>query len=105
MTEPLDFNKVVSWLNTQWKGDKACPVCKHNDWAVGPRVLELREFHGGTFVVGSTLIQPLVVLTCQVCGHVLLFSASAVGLWPPAEKPAATAAPSVPTAPSPEDKP
>jgi len=86
MADEVDVNKVVSWLNAHWHGDTTCPVCRHNDWGVGTRLFEVREFHSGGLVVGFTMIQPLVLITCRVCGHVLLFNAAATGAWSPHTK-------------------
>ena len=96
MADEVDMTKVVSWLNTHWHGDTTCPVCRHNDWAINPRLFEVREFHGGGLVIGFTMMQPLVLISCRECGHILLFNAARIGAWPPPTKPATKADPPVP---------
>jgi rubrerythrin len=58
-----------------------CPVCGQGHIAVSDRLFELREFEGGNLIVGggSSLI-PLIVLTCQNCGHVFFLNAIALGI-------------------------
>lgn len=82
MQPPLTAEKAVAWLNRNWKGSKQCPVCQNNDWNVGGKPIELREFHGGDLVVGSP-VYPVLLLTCKVCGNILLFNAIVAGLVVP----------------------
>jgi hypothetical protein len=105
MAGEVEMAKIASWLNTHWHGGTTCPICGHNDWGVNPKLFEMREFQGGGLVVGFTLIQPLVIISCRVCGHVLLFNAAVMGVWSPTTKPATKAEPPVPATPSPEDMP
>ena len=74
MDEKIDVEKVKEWLNKQWRGPKLCPVCNSNSWGIGERAVEVREFHGGSLVVGGK-IYPLITVTCGVCGYTLLFNA------------------------------
>lgn len=58
-----------------------CPICNQGHISVSDRLFELREFEGGNLIIGggSSLI-PLVVMTCQNCGHVFFLSAIALGI-------------------------
>lgn len=85
MDQKIEVEKVVDWLNRQWKGDKACPICKNNNWNIIEKPVELREFHGGGLVMGGP-VYPLISITCKVCGHTLLFNAIVAGLLVPEQK-------------------
>lgn len=66
-----------------------CPACQQRGTlSVMPTLMELREFHGGDFVVGGSPIVPLAVLTCNNCGNTILINALAVGLLDEQQKPA-----------------
>lgn len=77
----IDSNKVIEWLSQKWKSPTTCPICKSNNWNVSQRLIEVREFHGGSLVLGGP-VYPLVSVTCTVCGHTLLFNAVVAGLLP-----------------------
>ena len=77
--EQIDAQEFAAWLNSQWQGRKLCPICQNNNWALSEKPLELREFHGGGFLVGAPIV-PLASATCKVCGYTLLFNAIAAGL-------------------------
>jgi len=74
MPQKINLQIAADWLNKQWKGDKLCPICKNNDWAISENLIELRPFQGGTIVLGGGVF-PLLSVTCKVCGHTLLFNA------------------------------
>lgn len=80
---PEQFKKFSEWLNSLWKEPQKslCPICKSNNWIIGDRISELREFHMGTLVVGGNL-QPLITVMCDVCAYVMLFNALKLGLVP-----------------------
>ena len=75
----LDTEKAIASLDKHWKGDRNCPVCQKNSWVVGDELVEMRPFHGGALVTGGHLY-PLFAVTCDVCGHTLLFNAIVAGL-------------------------
>jgi hypothetical protein len=84
--------QIAKFLNEKWKGQKLCPVCQSNKWGVSDKPVELREFTPGAFVVGGP-VYPLVSVTCNVCGHTLLFNAIVMGVvdrdtTTPSEQPA-----------------
>jgi predicted nucleic-acid-binding Zn-ribbon protein len=79
MYEEIDIEKVADWLNEKWKGHKLCPICNNNNWGIGERPVEVREFHSGGLVVGGP-VYPLITVTCGVCGYTLLFNAVVTGL-------------------------
>lgn len=75
---PVDLNQ----LNSVMRGKiKACPLCHQSGTlSAMPTIMELREFRGGTFVIGDTPIVPLVVLTCNNCGNTILINAMTTGI-------------------------
>jgi len=89
MDQKIDVEKVVNWLNRQWQGAKVCPICKNNNWNISEKPVELREFHGGGFVVGGP-VYPLISIICKICGYTLLFNAIVAGLLAPEQKDAAS---------------
>lgn len=74
----VDRNKIADWLNTRWKGEKLCPICRSNNWSILDNVWESRKFQSGTLVVGGPVL-PLVAIMCNVCGYTHFFNAIAVG--------------------------
>jgi|GEM_PF-800813 len=75
-----DFReKVAAFLNQKWQGAKTCPICDSNDWEISDKPAELREFSRGGLSVGGP-VYPLVVLTCRVCAHTLLFNGIVLGV-------------------------
>jgi len=78
-------NEFMDWLNSKWEGLKKCPVCGQNSWNVSDRVFEMREFHGGSMVVGG-ILQPVIPVTCSNCGNTLYFNAMQAGIVKPQEK-------------------
>lgn len=51
-----------------------CPICEHCEWIPPDAIHEIRDFNFGHLKAGGTLV-PVVVMTCQKCGYVLLFNA------------------------------
>jgi predicted nucleic-acid-binding Zn-ribbon protein len=78
MDAAKNSEKLIAWLNKKWQGNKNCPICSQNNWAVGS-VLELREFNDGNLVVGGP-ITPVIPIICNNCGHTLMFNAIVSGI-------------------------
>lgn len=78
-----EIEKIASWLNKHWKGEKLCPICGNNNWNISQAVYELRTFHGGGLVVGGP-VYPVIGIVCMVCGHTLFFNAIKLGFVKPA---------------------
>jgi|GEM_PF-591601 len=85
MEQKITKEKIVEWLNRQWQGPKICPICRNNNWHIIENPVELREFHGGTLVVGGP-VYPLISVTCSICGYTLLFNAIVARLLIPEQK-------------------
>ncbi len=57
-----------------------CPVCKSDKLVVSDVVFEIREFKKGALVLGSSKIAPLISVTCENCGNIILFNAIKLGV-------------------------
>lgn len=73
----IDTKKVLAHLNKIRNTPKGCKFCGANDWAVIGKVFELREFQNKA--IGSPII-PVIPVTCNQCGNLLLFNAIAAKL-------------------------
>ena len=75
----LDPDQAIAWLDQHWKGTHKCPICTNDNWTVSDDLVEVGLFKGGALVVGGALF-PFMVVTCNTCGHTLLFNAIKAGL-------------------------
>jgi len=66
--------------------DRNCPICRSNDWSLSDKVFELREYAGGSLIIGSTPIFPVVALACTNCGYSHFFNAIVLGIVPQSDK-------------------
>lgn len=77
-----DFEEFVNSLNDKWQ-DRPCPMCNNRKWSVQNKVFELREFRGGSLVLGGTPIVPIIPITCENCGNTILINAIKSGIVKP----------------------
>ena len=70
---------LISFLNEKWQGS-TCPMWHVGKWAVQDKVFELREFRGGSLVLGGTPIIPIIPITCGNCGNTILINAITAGI-------------------------
>jgi predicted nucleic-acid-binding Zn-ribbon protein len=95
MNQTSNVQKIIEWINSKWQGEKTCPICKNNKWNISETLVEVREFHGGSIVIGGvSQVIPLIPITCVVCGYTIFFNAVLAGLVPvlqPQQKETATA--------------
>ena len=75
----LDSEKAIAWLDKHWQGKRPCPICTNYSWSIGDEMVEVRAFLGGSLSTGVP-VYPLTVVTCDTCGHTLLFNAKVAGL-------------------------
>ena len=83
--QKLDVAKAQDALRDLWK-DPRCPFSGHNQWTVARDYVELRPYFGGSMVVGGT-VYPGVMVVCNGCGYMALFSAVKLGLLAKEETP------------------
>jgi hypothetical protein len=65
-------DQAVSWLDEHWQGARKCPICGHQDWAVGELIYHQLVNYGGV-VVSYRIMVPVTCTTCfytwQFDGH------------------------------------
>jgi hypothetical protein len=72
---------LLARLDRVWTMLRSCSICNAEDWGVSDRLVELRGHRGGaTESDGPAPVVPLVAVTCNHCGHVVLFNAITLGL-------------------------
>lgn len=72
--------KMIKHLNQKW-GNKGCPMCGQNKWGVSDKLMELREFHGGSMVIGgNSSVQPVIPVNCGNCGYTVLVNGLLAGV-------------------------
>lgn len=72
------YSVDIDKLNTVLGGKvNVCPVCQaRGSLSVLPKVMELREYQGGSLVVGGqNAIAPVIVLMCSKCGNMIMLNA------------------------------
>lgn len=74
----MNTEKVLNHLREKW-GSKECAQCGANNWSVTDKVFELREFQGGSLIVGNSPIIPVVPVCCTNCGNTILVNAMVSG--------------------------
>lgn len=74
-------DKLVSWVEEKWLGEKECPICKVASWGISNTLFELKSYGAGVITVGGPLV-PLAVVTCSNCGYSITFNALRIGILP-----------------------
>jgi predicted nucleic-acid-binding Zn-ribbon protein len=74
-------SQSLAFLREKW-GDRSCPMCGANAWAVQDKVFQLNEFSSGNLVIGGPLV-PVVPVTCTNCGNTVLVNAIISGAVQP----------------------
>jgi len=72
--------KVDEWMSERWTQRK-CPDCGHSTWSIDMNIFEMREFLEGKInISGYGYLKPVLVLTCENCGHLKTFNAVKIGI-------------------------
>lgn len=72
-------DKTLEWLNEHWKIPRTCPVCRNSTWGVN-QTFELREYEGGSIVVGGGAeVFPVTPVVCKTCGYTFFMNALMTG--------------------------
>ena len=78
--------KLISKLNS-FGVPSQCPICKSGTWTVSDTIFELREFQGGSLVIGGNQgIYPVIPLTCSNCGNTYFLNPLMLGILEPPKK-------------------
>ncbi len=73
----VDGSKVLEFLKEKW-GGRTCPMCSKGPLAINPKTFQLTEFNEGSLVIGGPVF-PVIPVSCENCGHMILVSAIKVG--------------------------
>lgn len=61
--------------------EKVCPICEKARWFISEEIFEMREFEHGKMIIGKgSAVIPVISITCEECGYILLFNALTLGL-------------------------
>lgn len=80
-----DQEALINALRDKFpNGSPTCILC-HSQISWDTTIFELREYNKGTLVVGgdNSSLVPIIIATCQNCGHVYIFNAIKMGLIDP----------------------
>ena len=72
--------ELLAFVSRTWPETAACPVCHRNDWAVRSRLFEVSEYREAATKSAHRGGLPVVALTCESCGYVLLLDAAKAGV-------------------------
>ncbi len=73
--------RLVQKLNELFMPPQECCVCKNTSWSVSDVIWELREFQGGSLVIGGdTKLLPVVAMSCNKCGYTVFLNAMLLGV-------------------------
>lgn len=73
-------SQLTVHIAEKWAPPATCTVCGHNSWNVSDVLYELREFHGGSMVIGGSAIIPVSPVTCNNCGNTVLINPLVAGI-------------------------
>lgn len=74
----IDVQEVQDALNRVWSTGK-CPFSGHEDWTIVSELVEIKPFQRGGLTIGGN-VYPAVMVACNGCGYIALFSAVVLGL-------------------------
>jgi len=77
-TKELDQEKAPLKFAEFWREPVICPVCKTDQWKLGPNLVHLS--HLSDMGKQSIDTYTAVVVTCIKCGYMMLFNANILGL-------------------------
>jgi len=77
----IELDKATAWLDQHWKGAQKCPICTNAKWNVSDELVVVSFYTGRPVVVGGEQeLLPFMLVSCDTCGHALLFDAIKAGL-------------------------
>lgn len=75
-----DLTVANAWLDSHWPSPRLCPICKHDEWGIGPTFAQIP-----TSAFGHNMpprVNPCVAVVCGHCGNTVLLNAIVMGLVP-----------------------
>lgn len=81
MTEvqKVDTEKAQALLEELWGKPAVCPFSGHTDWSMAEYIVEVRPFLRGGLDLEKGAY-PGVLVACEGCGYMVMFSAVRLGL-------------------------
>jgi hypothetical protein len=73
-------NDLSARLDGIWAKNKVCPIRDAFDWNASERLMAMHEYRGGPADGRAEAVVPLVAVTCNACGHMVIFNALAMGI-------------------------
>ncbi len=73
----LNQEKLMQVINKEWKS-KQCPMCGNNDWTIDPDIMTMLPVDEERSVQLGGKFVPIVAVTCNKCGNVVLINPLAI---------------------------
>ncbi|HEY9157495.1 hypothetical protein [Candidatus Binatus sp.] len=77
-TGQVDLAAANEWLISRWPAHRPCPLCNHEEWAIGPSFTQIPTSTPG--LQKPPRINPCVAVVCGHCGNTILLNAIIMGL-------------------------
>jgi Predicted nucleic-acid-binding protein containing a Zn-ribbon domain len=75
---------IIERLNSTATHRQPCPICGNNNWKLNDKIWEIREFQGGSLIIGGdTSLMPLISVSCTNCGFTHFINAIRLGVVTP----------------------
>lgn len=77
-------NLIIERLNSTSAQRQSCPICGNRNWTLNDKIWEIREFQGGSLVIGGdTSLIPMISVSCSACGFTHFLNAIRLGVVAP----------------------
>lgn len=77
---PRDLETVAAHFRAKLPGGVICPMCKQAKTYIGSHVVVPSHYGEGAVNPQPPTVYPQIFLVCQVCSHMMFFSAVTMGL-------------------------
>lgn len=68
--------------------ERKCDLCGSSELLLNDRIFELREFQGGSLVLGGeSAVFPVIAVSCRKCGNTYFFNAILLGILDKKDEP------------------
>ncbi len=78
---PDEQQLIQQWFQDRWKGAVMCPVCNTGGWSYGTYYVQAPRWSADALMPGSITF-PMLPVSCNNCGHTMLFSIGQMGIKP-----------------------
>jgi hypothetical protein len=80
VSKKVDVEKAKQALLRVWEKNTACPFSGHRDWGIAEEFVEIKPPSSPAYFPGGGNTYPAVLVYCNGCGYMALFSAVVLGL-------------------------